>query len=149
MPEKLGAPDHFKVRKPSGTSVIQLTSLLLSFVNFFLIILLWNSVSPETRSPDTLSLSVTIMGVVLGTLTIILGLGAFGGFWIVRRDAVLAAEDEARREARKVARKVASNQLMKLDRERQSEETGLAEYAGDHSVADDGIANAEPVNEGE
>jgi len=71
--------------------------IALQFVWFILILLVWNT-SPAANKPDLniLAVSITAVQIVLGALTIMLGVGAFFGFWMIKESAIAAAQREAR-----------------------------------------------------
>ncbi|MEO9900349.1 MULTISPECIES: hypothetical protein [Alphaproteobacteria] len=67
------------------------------FLGFVLIALSWNfQVTDGKPNADVLAVSLTAIEVVLAVLAIILGAGAFFGFWMIREAAIAAAQREAR-----------------------------------------------------
>lgn len=76
--------------------VLSSIALVLSIADFFLILLLWNSL-PQDIDVNALSISITALEVVLAILAVLLAFGAFGGFWMIRAAAISAARDEAKR----------------------------------------------------
>jgi hypothetical protein len=116
----------------SANSVIGGVSLLLSLVNFFLILYLWNS-GPQDPESEVLAFSMTALQVVLGVLAILLALGAFAGFWMIRTSAVEAAREEARRKVNELA-----PQLL--------EESRRAGTSGQSNAADVGISTEQATD---
>lgn len=75
----------------------------LQSVAFVLILYRWNRDAPENEAKSAvLATSMTTIEVLLAILAIILGGGAFFGFWMIRREAITAAEDAAVREVRRL-----------------------------------------------
>ena len=75
----------------------------LQFLAFVLIMYRWNRDAPDGEAAsNVLALSLTTIEILLALLAIILGAGAFFGFWMIRRDAITAAEDAAVREVRRL-----------------------------------------------
>lgn len=75
---------------------------VLGIINLALILLLWNS-GPQDIDVNVLAISITALEVVLGILAVLLGIGAFAGFWMIRTSAVEAAREEARRKVDELA----------------------------------------------
>lgn len=63
---------------------------VLSIIDLALILLLWNSKAQDV-DVNVLAVSITALEVVLGVLAVLLGIGAFAGFWMIRTSAVEAA----------------------------------------------------------
>ena len=73
---------------------------LLNIAFIFIISLLWHR-SPQDVDITAADWSLAALETVLVVLTIVLALGAFAGFWLIRHSAVYAAREEARIEARR------------------------------------------------
>ena len=69
----------------------------LLFIGFVLFIFLWNLRQvPDQDDISELAISLTVLEIMLAALAIILGLGAFFGFWMIRDAAISQARSEAR-----------------------------------------------------
>lgn len=69
---------------------------LLIFFAYVLILMLWNKSSFGGDSADAaLATALTTIEIALAVLAIVLALGAFFGFWMVRESAERAARSEA------------------------------------------------------
>lgn len=83
-------------------TVLSVIALVLSIISFFLILLLWHS-GPQKPDSDVLAISITALEVVLGVLAVLLAIGAFVGFWMIRSSATEAAREEARKKVEELA----------------------------------------------
>ena len=79
-------------------------SYILHFAAFVLILYIWNVDGGKVTESgtDNLALTMTAIEIMLAILAIFLGVIAFSGFWMIRREAVSAAEDAAVREVRRL-----------------------------------------------
>ena len=73
------------------------STFLVTMIGFGFALAAFNISSNDLHNIDTFAISLTFIEIVLSVLAIILGLGAFGGFWLIRQ----AAEDSAAKEARR------------------------------------------------
>jgi hypothetical protein len=86
---------NFSPSKFEMYAVCCVVALILSFVNFAFILYMWNS-GPQDPVSDVLAISITMLEIVLGVLAVMLAVGAFAGFWMIKGSAVEAAREEAR-----------------------------------------------------
>jgi len=135
----LAKSDSITIPCPKARHCWLFACIALNLINFSGMPLLWNSGPFEDPDIDTLSVAMTAAEVVLGALAIILGLGAFGGFWLVRRDAIAAAEEEAR--------KTVKEQMEKLLRQQEAVVSKQSESAGSYGLDNGMVNDAEPAGE--
>jgi len=75
--------------------IAQSVFLLIGFV---LILFLWNrSASVSESGSEVLATALTAVEVLLAVFALFLGVGALGGFWLLRAVVIEAARDEARK----------------------------------------------------
>lgn len=91
MPRKNSNPEIFAIKVILGTVFI------ISFVAFGFSLASFNLNGGTSDKVDTFAISLTFVEIVLSVLAIILGLGGFIGFWMVRQAAIDSAATEARR----------------------------------------------------
>jgi len=102
MPLKNSNPEVFAIKMILGAVfIISCVAFGFSLASFNL-----NGGTPDKI--DTLAISLTFIEIVLSVLAIILGLGGFVGFWMVRQAAIDSAAIEARRYLNENARKAFS-----------------------------------------
>lgn len=77
--------------------IILAVVFLVALIAFGFSLASWNVSNQQNSNIDTLAISLTAIEIVLSVLAIILGLGAIGGFWLVRQAAIDSAAREARR----------------------------------------------------
>lgn len=88
-------------RHSDPTYPIALLALVLSGLNFFLIILWWLSANRLAK------VEVDVLSWSLSVLQTLIAMGAFAGFWLVRGAAVHSAREMAKDIAEKEAKQVA------------------------------------------
>lgn len=109
-------------------------SYLLHFFWFVLILFMWNRQAPEAEAKsEVLAMSITTIEVLLAVLAIILGVGAFAGFWMLKG----AAEEAARVEAQKWLTAKGAELIAKGREATEGESDALVEAFTANSAAED------------